>query len=262
MPLSFYNFRNLVSIIIVLGLLLNAIGYSSIEINNHDSINLLPILTNFPYANAQEIASEAAANNLSTTVKVTNNESTERQNYLTIVKAEGHFANNQIRDNVVTWIQGGMWSLAIKGSENKSNNPPNMTAAFNANFTMIKPDGSLSHNHIIDNFKSDNVIFAGNDIVIIGISDIHSDNGIEYSQVPVTVHLMGKKVLGLMIDVNKTGGHFSSDNEMFGTLISGLGLESSDIAVGNLNRDNLTNSKIPPDTNSTSQTGLLDHTMH
>jgi len=27
---------------------------------------------------------------------------------------------------------------------------------------------------------------------------------------------MSKKVLGLMIDVNKTGGHFSGDNEHLG----------------------------------------------
>lgn len=39
---------------------------------------------------------------------------------------------------------------------------------------------------------------------------------------------MGKKVLGLMIDANKTRGHFSGDNEMFGTLISGVGLDESD----------------------------------
>lgn len=93
--------------------------------------------------------------------------------------------------------------------------------------------GSLSHNHIINKFKSDNVIFAGNDIVITGTSDIHSDNGIEYSQVPITVHLMGKKVLGLMIDVYKTGGHFSGDNEMFGTMISGIGLDNSTTSVSN-----------------------------
>jgi hypothetical protein len=98
---------------------------------------------------------------------------------------------------------------------------------------MIKPDGSLSHNHIINKFKSDNVMFAGNDIVITGTSDIHSDNGIEYDHVPITVHLMGKKVLGLMIDVNKTGGHFSGDNEMFGTMISGIGLDNSTISVSN-----------------------------
>ena len=38
---------------------------------------------------------------------------------------------------------------------------------------------------------------------------------------------MGKKVLGLMIDVAKTKGHFASPNEMYGTLISGIGLDNS-----------------------------------
>ena len=38
---------------------------------------------------------------------------------------------------------------------------------------------------------------------------------------------MGKKILGLTIDINKTGGHFSSSNEMFGTLISGIELDGS-----------------------------------
>ena len=38
---------------------------------------------------------------------------------------------------------------------------------------------------------------------------------------------MGKKVLGLTIDVSKTEGHFSSQNEMFGTLISRVGLDTS-----------------------------------
>jgi hypothetical protein len=92
---------------------------------------------------------------------------------------------------------------------------------------MIKPDGSLSHNHNIANFISDKVILTDKDIVVMGIADIYSDddNKNEYKSVPLTIHLMGKKVLGLTIDVSKTEGHFSSPNEMFGTLISGVGLE-------------------------------------
>jgi len=47
-----------------------------------------------------------------------------------------------------------------------------------------------------------------------------------------------------MIDVNKTGGHFSSSNEMFGTLISGIGLDGSNTNnTTNPNpKDNFTNS--------------------
>jgi len=42
----------------------------------------------------------------------------------------------------------------------------------------------------------------------------------------LTIHLMGNKVLGLTLDVGKTKVHFSSSNEMFGTLISGIGLDT------------------------------------
>ena len=83
----------------------------------------------------------------------------------------------------------------LKGNNsnhNKSNNDsekPNMTAVFIANFTMIKPDGSLLHSHFINNFSSNNVIFAGNDTIMTGIDDIHPRIGLEFKQVPITVHL-------------------------------------------------------------------------
>ncbi|HSA74916.1 MAG TPA: hypothetical protein VLE21_01880 [Candidatus Nitrosocosmicus sp.] len=180
-----------------------------------------------------------------------------QQNDTTIVKASGHFANNQIVDNIVTWIQGGFWDLDIQQQDNKTAVTPNMTAKFIANFTMIRPDGSLSHNHVINNFTSTDVIFAGNDIVITGISHINSNKGTEYEDVPITIHLMGKKVLGLMIDVNKTGGHFSGSNEMYGTLISGIGLDNS---------TSITNSTInglmTAESNNITSTNSVAHTGH
>jgi hypothetical protein len=175
-----------------------------------------------------QISAQQPSNNI--TIANNNIEKYPQKEYI-ITKATGHFANNQIKDGIVSWIQGGLWDLKIKSlPHTKSlsfNNKSNLTAVFNASFTMIKPDGSLSHNHIINNFSSTNVILAGNDIIITGIADIHSDIGIEYKQVPITVHLMGKKVLGLMIDVVTTKGHFASPNEMYGTLISGIGLDNS-----------------------------------
>jgi hypothetical protein len=156
-----------------------------------------------------------------------------------IVEASGHFANNQIENGTVTWIQGGLWNLEIydnsatsnstNGTVSMNKNNSNNTADFLSNFTMIRPDGSLSHGHIIKNFTSDNVILAENDIIVTGITDIYYNNNstLEYNQVPITVHLMGKKVLGLMIDAKKTGRHFANSNELFGTLISGTGLEET-----------------------------------
>ncbi|HEY7078896.1 MAG TPA: hypothetical protein VH500_04280 [Nitrososphaeraceae archaeon] len=99
-------------------------------------------------------------------------------------------------------------------------------AAFSANFTMVKPDGSESHMHSINNFISNNVIIGGGDMVITGIGNIYSDGALKFKQVPITVHLMGRQhVLMLIIDTVKTDNHYASTHEMFGTLINGTGLE-------------------------------------
>ncbi len=46
---------------------------------------------------------------------------------------------------------------------------------------------------------------------------------------------MGKKVLGLTIDISKTEWHFASSNEMFGTLISGVGINNSNSTETTIN---------------------------
>jgi hypothetical protein len=232
---SKYNLSIILSLVIIL--LATSVG---IALTILDPIQQKPYMKK---AHAQMISKPVPNPTASFTRGPDNNNLTmSGQNEPMLVLASGHFANNQMENGIVTWIQGGLWNLEIKDSSDKNMKNSNMSATFNANFTMIKPDGSLSHNHLINNFTSNNVIFAGNDIVVTGLSSIHSDNGTQYAQVPITIHLMGKKVLGLMIDVNKTGGHFSSSNEMFGTLISGIGLDGS-------NTNNTTNPN--PRVNST-----------
>jgi hypothetical protein len=157
-----------------------------------------------------------------------------KQQQVKVIEATGHFANNQVENGSVTWIQGGLWHLAIYNSTTSSNhgNTNNNTnnaakANFTANFTMVKPDGSLSHEHLIKNSASNNVVIAGGDLIVTGIADIYSNSDLKYKQVPITIHLMGKHhVLGLTIDTNKTGRHFASSNEIFGTLIYGNGLST------------------------------------
>lgn len=186
------------------------------------------------------------------------------QNDTTLVKAYGHFANNQIQGGIVNWIEGGIWNLGIVKVKASNNNTmaSNMTAEFTANFTMIKPDGSLSHSHVINNFESDDVIFAGKDIVVLGIADIHSDNGTEYSKVPITIHLMGKKVLGLMIDVTKTDNHFAGRSEMYGTLISGVGLDNSTTSVGNDSIMKYNNMSLESNNTYGTNPNSMDHMIH
>ena len=100
----------------------------------------------------------------------------DKQKQVKVVEATGHFANNQMENGSVTWIEGGLWHLEIFNSTaninsaNADKNSINAAKAdFTANFTMVKPDGSLSHEHSIKNFASNNVIIAGGDIIIPGM---------------------------------------------------------------------------------------------
>ena len=172
--------------------------------------------------------------------------SVDKQQQVKVIEAAGHFANNQIENGSVTWIQGGLWHLEIFNSTtninsaNADKNSINAAKAdFTANFTMVKPDGSLSHEHSIKNFASNNVMIAGGDVIIPGIGDIYTNNVLKYKHIPIMVHLMGKHhVLGVTIDTNKTGRHFASSNEMFGTLIRGTGLQTIEKSDQNSNNNN------------------------
>jgi hypothetical protein len=184
-----------------------------------------------------KIASASLVNAMNSKVKIieliTNKANPEQQDIT--IHASGHFANNQMQNGSVTWIQGGLWDLVVRNNTNMNNQISNNTAAasvsspkaaFSANFTMVKPDGSESHIHSINNFTSNDVIIAGGDMVITGIGNIYSDGAFKFKQVPITVHLMGRQhVLGLIIDTVKTENHYASTHEMFGTLINGTGLE-------------------------------------
>jgi hypothetical protein len=245
------NKKSVISLLVILFVTLVGIS-SSTSYTHEKSLSLMVFAQEFPnlVTNSSNVSSSTSSDDSS------NNSSIE-QNESKTVTASGHFANNQMENGTVTWIQGGLWNLEIDNSNNKNLKNQNMSATFDANFTMIRPDGSLSHNHIISNLTSDNVIFAGNDIVVTGVSDIYTDNGTEYEQVPITIHLMGKQVLGLMIDVNKTGGHFSSSNEMYGTLISGIGLDNS-----SNNNDTTSNGRTTEELNNSSITNSMAQMMH
>src|ERR687887_980776 len=156
---------------------------------------------------------------------------TQQSQHTKVIEASGHFANNQIENDSVSWIQGGLWHLAVYNSSSSSTSAsPNSTngakAIFSGNFTMVKPDGTETHEHSVNDFTSNNVIIAGGYMIITGIGNIYENAALKYRQVPITVHLMGKEhVLGLIIDTVKTDRHFVRNHEMYGTLINGTGLE-------------------------------------
>jgi hypothetical protein len=78
-----------------------------------------------------------------------------QQSQSKVIEASGHFANNQIGNDSVSWIQGGLWHLAVYNSSSSSSpsSPNNGTARAKAiffrKFTMVKLDRSQTHEHSI-----------------------------------------------------------------------------------------------------------------
>ncbi len=155
----------------------------------------------------------------------------EKQPSNLIMNMSGNFTNHQIQNGIVTWIQNGSWELNLfdhgkMPNQGINNTLVNARAIFNASFTMMKPDKSFSHTHLINNFVSNNIIFKDKSIFIKGIADIHSTIGMEFKQVPISLHIINKKILKISIDVGKTNWHFSEPNEIQGTIIKGIGLDN------------------------------------
>ena len=78
----------------------------------------------------------AQSSSLSTNTSILNDNS-EKQNNSKMIKAFGHFANNQIKDGVVTWIQGGLWELKINNITNDSSITINNTITIMVKQTLL-----------------------------------------------------------------------------------------------------------------------------
>jgi hypothetical protein len=139
------------------------------------------------------------------------------------MEAYGRIATNQIQNGSVSWIQAGLWYMTIM--YNDIDNIKN--AYFYTYFTMVKPDGTSLHKHFIKNFNSTSMEVEEEKITIKGIGDIYSGKSLDYQDVPLIVNLKDRKVIGLIIDKDKTQQHFASTsaNEIFGILIDSRDLD-------------------------------------
>jgi len=87
-----------------------------------------------------------------------------------------------------------------------------MPTEFEANITMVNPDGLGSHRHRIQDFK-----VTGNSVVntedlksMNGTSTLTMPEGTPFKHVPTSVKLMNNNSLTIVLDPNRTGSHFGN----------------------------------------------------
>jgi hypothetical protein len=101
--------------------------------------------TYYPFPATAYSQIEPSSTSLYKNIVSTNSSSSEQQmrhqSQSKVIEASGHFANNQIENDSVSWIQGGLWHLAVYNSSSSTSSPNSANVAkaiFSGNFTMVK----------------------------------------------------------------------------------------------------------------------------
>lgn len=146
---------------------------------------------------------------------------------------KGQISNIQIDSaGKPEWIQSGIWVLrATLGDDNSVN-----AAKLIARFSMVKPDGTAMHSHKIYGFKPSEFTTEQNNTVHVlkGTATITMKDG-PVNDVPLTIKVFNKAVIGLWIGPDKVDGHFGT-NALYGTL--SMGSRSSMMNMGSMMGEN------------------------
>ncbi len=131
---------------------------------------------------------------------------------------KGQISNVQLDSSgMPDWIQSGIWVLrANMGQDNDL-----QSAQLIARFVMVMPDGSAMHVHKIYGFKPAEFMTEQNNTVHVleGTATVTMRDG-PVADVPLTIKIFDKSVIGLWIGPDKVDGHFGSA-PIYGILSTG-----------------------------------------
>ena len=131
---------------------------------------------------------------------------------------KGQIANVQLgSDGKPAWIQSGL--LLVRAMIGENNEPQSVQLV--ARFAMVMPDGNAMHVHKIFGFKTTDFSTEQNDTIHVleGTATVTTKDG-PVTDVPLTIKVFNKSVIGLWIGPDKVDGHFDS-SPIYGLLSTG-----------------------------------------
>ena len=121
----------------------------------------------------------------------------------------GQISNVQLDSSGMPgWIQSGIWVL--RATIDEKSEP--QSVQFVARFSMVMPDGNAMHVHKIYGFKPAAFMTEQEDTVNVleGTATVTMRDG-PVADVPLTIKIFNKSVIGLWIGPDKVDGHFGAD---------------------------------------------------
>ena len=125
----------------------------------------------------------------------------------------GQISNVQLDNgSKPAWIQSGIWLL--RGMMNGST--PQVNQLY-VRFTMMKPDGTAMHTHLVYNFQQSNGASQQGGVESInGTATVTMPAG-PVSGVPVSINVFNQKLIAIWIGPDKVNSHFGT-NPIYGTV--------------------------------------------
>jgi hypothetical protein len=128
-------------------------------------------------------------------------------------------------NGIPAWVLFGHWKGNLGTNQSLFEHQGNETLggeSFNAQFEMVRLNGSAGHTHTITNFVASNASQVNNSTMIFNGTATASMREGPVTDIPSSITITGNKVISIMLDPLKVSSHYGN------TPIYGLVMEDSE----------------------------------
>jgi len=116
-------------------------------------------------------------------------------------------------NGIPAWIVSGNWKSNLSTNQSVIGDQGNETfpgSSFNAQFEMVRFNGSADHTHTITNFVVANSSQIDNAMLTVNGTTTASLRGGPITDIPTSISIIGDKVISIWLDPSKIDNHYGN----------------------------------------------------
>jgi hypothetical protein len=115
-------------------------------------------------------------------------------------------------NGIPAWVLFGHWKGNLASNQSLIQGQGNDTLggeSFNAQFEMVRLNGSAGHTHTITNFVASNASQVSNSTIFNGTATASMRQG-PVTDIPSSITITGDKVISILLDPSKVSNHYGN----------------------------------------------------
>jgi hypothetical protein len=116
-------------------------------------------------------------------------------------------------NGIPAWVLMGHWKSNLADNQSSITNEANLTSrtgSFDAQFEMVRFNGSADHTHTITNFIATNSSQINNSTMMINGTSTASLRAGPVTDIPTSITIMGDKVISIWLDPSRVDNHYGN----------------------------------------------------